>query len=350
MQFTVPRGDLARVLTAVSRAVERRNTIPILAHVLLTVGAEGLSVRGTDLDVEITATVPAMVDRPGSYAIEAMRLADIVKKMAGDSVSVDAADGKVTVKSGRSRFVLPTLPAEDFPDLRPGEFIVEFEIDLAALVAPVQFAMSDEETRYYLNGVHLHSSPEGLVAVATDGHQLAKNVVQPDVPVPAVILPRKAVALLPKGVVKISLSATKIRVAAGEIVLISKLIDGTFPDYGRVVPGGNTKVLTVNRVALAKAADRVAAVTDERTRAVKLVVANDNVGLSVRSGPSEASEGVPGTYSGEPIEIGFNSKYLSNVLGVLQGEDVTLAMSDPGTPGLFRGDGSVFAVIMPMRV
>jgi DNA polymerase-3 subunit beta len=350
MNITIQRADLARTLAAVCKVVEHRQTIPILANVLLQASDDRLTVIGTDLDIEYSATTPCSGEQ-GSTTVDAKRLSDIARRLSGDTVSLALKDDSLVVKSGRSRFTLPTLPVEDYPRLDGGTFDVEFNLDFAALVAPVKFAVSTEQTRYYLCGVHLHSTAEGGIrAVATDGHRLAHNTASGVPAIPAVIVPAKTVGIAPAGELDVSLSTNKIRFANADTVIVSKLIDGTFPDYGRVIPQGNDRILTVDRKELSNAIGRVASVATERGKAAKLSVAGDNVAIDMRSDDGTAHEDVPGTYSAEPIEIGFNSQYLGDVLGSLDGEEITIALGDPGSPALFSGAGEGRVVLMPMRV
>jgi DNA polymerase-3 subunit beta len=353
MKLLISRADLTRVLTNVGRVVEARNTIPILGSVLLSASDGRLQVTGTDLDIVATDSAPAEVSAPGSLCVDAKLLSDIAKKAGGD-VTLSLEGDQLIVKSGRSRFALGTLPAGDFPDLKGGEYAATFDIDLAALFAPVAFSISTEETRYYLNGIFLHVVGGNIVAVATDGHRLSRHVGQStDDEFPGIIVPRKTVGLIPKGTVRLSVSETKIRVDAGEFSLTSKLIDGTFPDYPRVIPQNNDKLVTVDRDAFMKAADRVATVSSERGKAVRLSVAPGSVSFHVSNPDSgSASDEVEAEYSGEPIEIGFNSQYVREVFGVLPSGPVVLALSEPGSPGLLTSVGfdGLTLVLMPVRI
>lgn len=363
MRLSLPRQDLTRLLTAVTKVVETRSTIPILGNVLLSVEDGQLSARATDLDIEVSTSIPVLDATNGSTTVNAKMLADIAKRAAGD-VSLELADGVLTVKSGRSRFKLATLPVDDFPSFAAGGFDVEFDVDLAGLVAPTQFAISTEETRYYLNGVYFHAIEDGdfyLRAVATDGHRLSRHsILLPEGVDTAnifkgVILPRKLVSILPKGNVHVSLSPTKVRIqtsngANGDTVITSKLIDGTFPDYQRVIPTGNDKIVLSSIAELRTAVERVSTVATERGRAVKLEIAPGQIGLSVR-GDAEATDVVEADYSGEPFEIGFNSAYLTELLGNLTGDTVRIALNDGGSPTIFTGgDENLLTVCMPMRV
>ncbi len=299
MKVTVERAELLKSLSHVHRVVERRNTIPILANVLIKAGKSGLELKATDLDLEIVETLPAEVKTAGSTTVPAHMIYDIVRKLPeGSQVELAAGSdrGSITVKAGRSRFTLQTLPESDFPDLAAGDLPHKFSLpaaDLKRLVDKTQFAISTEETRYYLNGIYLHAveeKPLKLRAVATDGHRLAQvEIAAPKGAsgIPGVIVPRKTVAeiqkLLEDGAeeVGIELSPAKIRFSLGKVQLTSKLIDGTFPDYGRVIPAGNDKTLVVERADFAAAVDRVSTVSSERGRAVKLSLASGKLTLSV---------------------------------------------------------------------
>lgn len=351
MQLNISRTELARVVGAVGKVVEARNTIPILSNILLEAEGDTLKVTGTDLDIQATASAEANVAAPGRITVSAKLLGEIVRK-AGADLSIEIKDGRLEVKSGRSKFKLETLPSSDFPDiLAKGTFDAEFDIDLAGLFAPVAFAISTEETRYYLGGVYFHVVDGTAVAVATDGHRLARNR-GPVVPEFAgVIVGRKTVGLLPKGEVTVSVSQEKIRIQHADITLTAKLIDGTFPDYQRVIPRDNDKIITVNRDEMMKAAERVVTVSSEKGRSVKLSIAPGSISLAARSDAGEAEDEVAAEFSGEPFYVGFNSQYVRDLFNVLPAGEVTMALSDGGgaaviTGGLAGWDG----VLMPVRV
>ncbi|NTF69407.1 DNA polymerase III subunit beta [Rhizobium rhizogenes] len=353
MKLTIQRADLSRVITNVGRVVEARNTIPILSNVLLDAKNNTLTVSGTDLDILATASAPAKIDKPGSLTVSAKLLGDIVKKAGSDDISIEKKGDSLIVSSGRSKFTLATLPATDFPDIAgTGEFTTEFDIDLAAFFAPVAFAISSEEVRYYLNGVYFASTEFETVAVATDGHRLSRHKISSISEFAGVIVPRKIVSLLPKGTVTVAVSDTKIRIASGDFVMISKLIDGTFPDYQRVIPTANDKIVTVDREAIMKAADRVASISSERGRAVKLSIAPGSVALTAKSDVGYAEDEVAAEYSGEPLSIGFNSQYLRDLLSVLPGGPVNIALADAGSPGVVTSPAfeGLTLVAMPMRI
>lgn len=370
MRATVERSHLLKSLNHVHRVVERRNTIPILANVLLRADAS-LTLKATDLDLEVTETVPAEVGQPGATTVPAHILYDIVRKLPdGAEVSLDTGDGsRLEVKAGRSRFSLQVLPEADFPELTAGDFPTRFTLaatELKTLIDRTQFAISTEETRYYLNGIYLHLvTVDGnpmLRAVATDGHRLAQ--AQLEAPegtagMNGVIVPRKTVGELQKLVeepdaeVQLEISDTKIRATLDGVVLTSKLIDGTFPDYVRVIPQGNDKILKVDNAQFRQAVDRVSTVASERGRAIKLALSDGRVELSVNNPDSgSANEEVIADYPGDPLEIGFNSKYLLDVAAQLEGETAEFRFADPGSPTLIQEDetGNALYVLMPMRV
>ena len=375
MKVTVERAELLKSLSHVHRVVERRNTIPILANVLMRGGSDGLELKATDLDLEVVESVPAEIEQGGATTVPAHVLYDIVRKLPdGAQVQLEAGGdrGTLLVRAGRARFTLQTLPEADFPDLAAGEFSHSFKLkasEFRRLVDKTQFAISTEETRYYLNGIYLHVAEPGagrtkptLRAVATDGHRLAQAEL--DAPegttgLPGVIIPRKTVAEVQKlledkdAEVTVSLSTTKIRVAVGAIVLTSKLIDGTFPDYGRVIPAGNDKLLMVDKSDFAAAVDRVSTVSSERGRAVKLALSDGKLVLSVTNPDSgSATEELEVDYSAEPLEIGFNSRYLLDITAQLEGDTAELKLADPGSPTLVRDStkSDALYVLMPMRV
>ncbi|UYT54125.1 DNA polymerase III subunit beta [Brucella sp. MAB-22] len=349
MRVSIDRSQLAHALATVNRAIESRNSIPILANVLVAVEDGQLRLTGTDLDVEITTSLPVLDCHPGSVTVPGKMLADIAKRATGDiTLELDAAGGggRLTVASGRSRYKLDVLPAEDFPSFSAGKFDTSLELDLAALVAPCVHCISTEETRYYLNGVYLHAVDGRLVAVATDGHRLMCNVGPAGALEYGVILPRKLVGLLPKGTVTVELSQNKVRVTSGSTIITSKLIDGTFPDYVRVIPTGNSNILTVDRQSLMKAVERVAAVADDKSRAVKFAI-GDVLRLMLAD---KASDEVSIEFEGEPLEIGFNARYVNDMLGALDEPNVRFALGDAGMPAVVKGEGEWTGVLMPMGV
>ena len=370
MKATIERATLLKGLSHVQSVVERRNTIPILSNVLLEAADGGLRMMATDLDLQIDERVPASVDQPGATTVSAHTLFDIARKLPeGSQVQLSAAEGRLSIIAGRARFSLGTLPRDDFPVIAEGELPTRFELpagSLKQIIDKTRFAISTEETRYYLNGIFLHvADADGkpvLKAAATDGHRLARvTLARPEGAevMPDVIVPRKCVGELRKlldevdGQVGVSLSGTKIRFDLGPAVLTSKLIDGTFPDYSRVIPTANDKLLKLDPKGLKDGVDRVATIATEKTRAVKMALDRDRVTLSVTSPENgTAAEDVPGDYASASFEIGFNSRYLLDILGQIEGDVVEVHLADAAAPTLIRENGEAAAlyVLMPMRV
>lgn len=370
MKATIERATLLRGLSHVQSVVERRNTIPILSNVLIDAQLGGtIRLMATDLDLQIDETIPAAVDQVGATTVSAHTLFDIVRKLPeGSQVVLTAAEGKLTVVAGRARFQLGTLPRDDFPMIAEGELPTTFELPaetLKQIIDKTRFAISTEETRYYLNGIFFHVTDDAnrlLRAAATDGHRLARVTVPcPDGAdaMPGVIVPRKCVAELRKlldevdGSVGVSLSPSKIRFDLGQAILTSKLIDGTFPDYSRVIPTANDKLLKLDPKSLMQGVDRVSTIATEKTRAVKMALERDKVVLSVTSPENGvAAEEVPGEYAATGFEIGFNSRYLMDILGQIEGDLVEVHLADAAAPTLIRENDSSPAlyVLMPMRV
>mgnify|MGYP002136810941 CR=1 FL=1 len=375
MKATIERATLLRCLSHVQSVVERRNTIPILSNVLIEAAPDStVRLMATDLDLQIVETMAAVsVEGPGAITVSAHLLFDIARKLPdGSQVSLETSENRMIVKAGRSRFQLPTLPRDDFPVIVEGDLPTSFEVPartLAELIDRTRFAISTEETRYYLNGIFLHVSDEAqpvLKAAATDGHRLARfTVPRPEGAegMPDVIVPRKCVGELRKlleevldTAVLIDLSASKVRFTLGGengVVLTSKLIDGTFPDYSRVIPTGNDKLLKLDPRSFFEGVDRVATIATEKTRAVKMALENDRVTLSVTSPDNgTAAEELPASYAAAGFEIGFNANYLKDILSQIDGDTVELHLADAGAPTLIRRDDKSPAlyVLMPMRV
>jgi len=367
MKATIERATLLKSLGHVQSVVERRNTIPILSNVLIEARDDGsIRLMATDLDLQVDESVPANVTQAGATTLSAHTLFDIIRKLPeGSQVELSAADGKMQVNAGRSRFSLSTLPRDDFPVIAEGELPTRFELPAATLrqiIEKTRFAISTEETRYYLMGIFLHLIDDQLRAAATDGHRLARvTVAKPDGAdgMPDVIVPRKAVAELYRlleeveGTVEVSLSATKVRFGLGSAVLTSKLIDGTFPDYNRVIPTANDKLLKLDPKSFSAGVDRVSTIASEKTRAVKMSVDRDKITLSVTSPENGvATEEIPADYGSDGLEIGFNARYLLDILGEIDGDTVEVHLADAAAPTLLRENdkSNALYVLMPMRV
>lgn len=372
MKASIERTALLSAMSRAQSVVERRNTIPILANVLIEAEGESVNFRATDLDIEVIDKAHAMVEQAGATTVPAHMLHEIVRKLpdgAMVSLADDGTSGRMEIIAGRSHFSLATLPREDFPVMASSEYDCNFSAkapELRRLFDKAKFAISTEETRYYLNGVYMHASQgaDGLVlrCVATDGHRLAR--VDSDLPVgaeelPGVIVPRKTVAELGKllgddeASIAVSVSETKIRFATPEVTLTSKVIDGTFPDYTRVIPTNNTKRLEVDAAEFARAVDRVSTVSSERSRAVKLSLDEDRLVLSVNAPDSGAAEEeLAVAYGDEHLEIGFNAKYLLEIANQVDRENAVFMFNSSGDPTLMRegNDDSAIYVVMPMRV
>ncbi|SDW89592.1 DNA polymerase III subunit beta [Roseicitreum antarcticum] len=372
MKISIERAALLKAVAQAQSVVERRNTIPILANVLIEAEGDTVSFRATDLDVEVVDRAPATVERAGATTVSAVMLHEIVRKLPDGALvqlTDDQRTGRFTVAAGRSTFSLTTLPREDFPVMASSEYSCNFSAPAKALrrlFDKAKFAISTEETRYYLNGVYMHvadgDNGRVLRCVATDGHRLARiDAPLPDGAegMPGVIVPRKTVGELKKLLedddmqIAVSVSETKLRFATPNISLTSKVIDGTFPDYTRVIPTGNTKRLEVDAAEFARAVDRVATVSSERSRAVKLSLEEDKLVLSVNAPDSGAAEEeLVVAYADEPLEIGFNAKYLLEIANQVDLENAVFLFNSSGDPTLMRegSDTSAVYVVMPMRV
>ena len=349
MRFSLAKAEFARLLSTTVKVVEARNTIQILSTVRLTVTAGKLTATASDLDIEVSASVQLLDAIDGAICVDARTLDSIVKKASGD-IALEAKDGQAIVSFGRSRFTLAVLPPEDFPTMDAGTFENEFEADLAELFAPVKFAMSNEETRYYLNGVFLHTVDGALTAVATDGHRLSSNTGAEGFDFDGVIVPRKAVDTMLAGKVQVALSRTKIRITSGDTVMTSKLIDGTFPDYRRIIPSANANIVRFDKVDMQAAVDRVSLIS-EKGRAAKFAFSDDSANIFLRGDGAEAADSVVCEIDADPVEIGFNTRYMIDCLAVLPDGEVVMELNDAGSPALMHGGkGGLKMVLMPMRV
>jgi DNA polymerase III subunit beta len=372
MRFSIERAALLKALNHVQSVVERRNTIPILSNVLITAQDDGVRLTATDLDIEIAEAAPAVVERAGSTSAPAHTLYEFVRRLPdGAQVKFDLAgdDPKLLCWAGKARLTVPILPPADFPLMPVDGMQTRFEIvakELARLIDKTRFAISTEETRYYLNGIYFHTVANGagamLRGVATDGYRLAMaDFAAPDGSqgMPGVIVPRKTIQELrrlledSKGAVEVAVSEQKIRFALDEAVLTSKLIDGSFPEYVRIIPKANNRILKVANKEFAAAVDRVATVSAERSRSVKMALEGDKLTLTVNNPDAGlATEDLAADYAADPMEIGFNAKYLLDVTGQIQGEEAQFEFADSNSPTLVRdgADEHALFVLMPLRV
>ena len=376
MKLKADRAALLKALAHVQSVVEKRNTIPILANVMIRVADGKLTLTATDMEIAVVEDVPASTSRNGAATAPAATLYEIVRKLPETAeIELDhpGGDAQLALRAGRYATSLVVLPVEDFPSMTAGALPHRFNLSaqqLRGLIDRTRFAISTEETRYYLNGIYLHAADSDgtkvLRAVATDGHRLAR--VEEPLPegaggIPGVIIPRKTVAELRKlldevtGNVEIALSDTRIQFHVDAVRLTSKLIDGTFPEYERVIPRGNDKILRVNKKEFADAVARVAAISAERSRPVKLAVSHDLLVLSAASpdlgtATEELDEGRV-SYDSGPLEIGFQARYLNDITDQVEDRgQVEFCFADGSAPTVVRdaADASALYVLMPMRV
>ncbi len=372
MKLIIERASLLVAMSHVQNAVEKRNTIPILSNVLLTAEDGFLCLTATDLDLSIVEKIKGEIIDEGSTTTPAHLLYEIIRKLPeGSQVEIESAEknSKIIIKTGRSRFSLPCLPREDYPVIDNDKLPVNFNInskDFKKLIDKTKFAMSHEETRYYLNGIYLHSFKENsqtyLRAVATDGHRLALS--QTILPSGAekmsnIIIPRKAISELHRLIdqkdidIEINISESQVQFNISDIILSTKLIDGTFPDYQRVIPEGNDKIIEINRNQLSDAVDRVSTISTEKSRAIKLNFDSKVIKVSASSPDAgSAIEEFEVSYNGDNIEIGFNSRYLLDILYQISSEVTTFDLADSVSPAVIKdldNDNSIY-VLMPMRV
>jgi len=374
MKLAFERAALLKSLAHVQSVVERRTTIPILSNVKLEAADNGISLTATDMDLSVVDQTEAEVIRPGSTTAAAHTLYDVVRKLPeGSHIELEQSEqgAELSLRSGRTAFDLPCLPAADFPAMTDEGLEHSFSLpvsDLIRLIDRTRFAISTEETRYYLNGIFLHAIEEGaascLRSVATDGHRLARvEVALPEgaAGMPGVIVPRKTVnelrklieELEPDALIEVALSSARIRFKVGSAMLRSRLIDGTFPDYERVIPSDNDKLLVMRTAELAQSVDRVATISTDKSRAIKLAMAPGKLTLTAISPDAgRAADEVDVDYQSDAIEIGFNARYILDITGQIEGNDIELALADAGAPTLLRDpkDSSTLYVLMPMRV
>lgn len=365
MKFTAAREALLKPLQAVIGVVERRQTMPILSNVLIIARDGQLAVTATDLEVELVAQTEVEAESDGEITVSGRKLLDICRALPeGSEVSVSLSGEKLSVKAGRSKFNLVTLPAAEFPvvdDIKAGQTITVSQQSLARLIEKTHFSMAQQDVRYYLNGMLLETGGKHLRAVATDGHRLAlcqAEVEGASFEEQQVILPRKGVLELQRlmsgeGDLDIELGANHIRIQLEGIRFTSKLIDGRFPEYDRVIPKQSSNELKADRGEFKSALQRTAILSNEKYRGIRLVIRDSGVVLQAHNPEQEeAEEELAVEYSGEDIEIGFNVNYLLDALGAVEGDDVTLSVQDSNSSCLIRqpGNEDCTFVVMPMRL
>jgi DNA polymerase-3 subunit beta len=369
LELTIDKSKLLKALGHVQSVVERRNTIAILSNVKIEAYNGEISLTATDMDIAISEKIVADIAQEGALTVSAHTLYEIIRKLPdGSQVSIkgDADEtGHIEITSGSCNFSLASIAVADFPVMSRGDMPYEFSLtaaELTALIDKPRFAISTEETRYYLNGIYIHSRENMLSAVATDGHRLAK--IEIEAPegakaIPGVIIPRKTVIELKKLLdeaeddIEVSLSDTKICFICGKAILLSKLIDGTFPDYNKVIPQSNDKSLVIDSNTLSVAVDRVSTISSDKTKAVKFVVSSGNLTLSATNDDNgTANEDLPVSYNSDEVEIGFNSRYILDMLGAIEGDEVEFIFADGSAPVLVKdsADSTSLYVIMPMRI
>lgn len=365
--ITTDKNTLLKSVSKLQSIVEKRNTIPILSNIKLDANGSSLTLTVTDMDLVASEEVDAEISAQGSLTVPALTLYDIIRKLPEGSkinLEADSSSSQVIVTSGSSNFKISYLAAEDFPVMSEGDLTHKFTLPAETflkLIDKTKFAMSNEETRYYLNGVYFHLNEGNLKAVATDGHRLASYKI--DVPegaadMPGIIIPRKAVNEVSKLLenqenVKISLSDSKIKFEADRIQLLSKVVDGTFPDYQRVIPENNTKVLKISADDFKEAVDRVSTISSDKTRAVKVELGKNQITLKAQGVEgSSAKEDVMAEYEDEGLEIGFNSRYVLEMMNQIEADNFVMVFDNPNSPALVTDpkDPAALYIIMPMRV
>ncbi|MCC5856115.1 MAG: DNA polymerase III subunit beta [Idiomarina sp.] len=366
MKFSISRDALLKPLQVVSGAVERRNTLPILSNVLLQVSEDSLRMTGTDLEVELVSSVTLEQAQPGDITVPAKKLLDIVRTLSeGSEVRIEGAEDKVIIRSGKSRFTLSTLPASDYPNIDEWQSEIQIEMEqgqLKRLMERTHFSMANQDVRYYLNGMLFEVNDNVLRAVATDGHRLAMAAVdlqQSALPHKQVIVPRKGVTELLRllddddSPLSLSLGQNHIRVSAGGMTFTSKLLDGRFPDYRRVLPAGGDRIVIADRDVLKQSCVRVSILSNEKFRGVRVALAPQEITLTANNPEQEhAEERVEVNYQGESMEIGFNVNYVLDVLNSIEGQEVKFTLTDQNSSALVEdnADGSALYVVMPMRL
>ena len=371
MKFTLEKNTFLKGLSHVQSIVEKKNTLPILSNILIEAMNNSLVLSSTDMDISITEKMNCNIVEEGSTTVSAQMLYDIIRKAPDLSeIEIISNDGKImSLRAGKSKFSLGCLPKEDFPIIEIGDLENEINIEsqkFLKLINKTRFAISNEETRYFLNGIYFHKNQEAesntLTIVATDGHRLAKfdYVISDNLAdIPGVIIPKKTVNELYKllvdceGSIRINLNSNKIVFYIGDSILISKLIDGNFPDYKRVIPQDNKSTLKVDRQLFSLAVDRVSTITNDKSPVIKFKLLNNLMNISsTNTENNTATEDIVIDYSGEEIEIGFNSKYILEMINNLEDREIKLNFKDSSSPvtALEDSNPELIYVLMPMRV
>tara|TARA_B110000438_G_C15807314_1_gene648019 strand:- start:435 stop:1550 length:1116 start_codon:yes stop_codon:yes gene_type:complete len=371
MKFVIEKNILFKSLSHVQSIVEKKNTLPILSNILIEAKENCLILSSTDMDISITDKLNCDIIEEGSTTVSAHTLYDIIRKLPETAqIEIISNNGKIlTLRAGKSKFSLGCLPKEDFPIIEIDDLEIELNIEsqsLLKLIDKTRFAISTEETRYFLNGIYFHGRKENksnlLSIVATDGHRLAKmdfDVNEEFKEIPGIIIPKKTVNELYKlltdynGSIKINLNSNKVVFFINELILMSKLIDGNFPDYNRVIPQDNNNILKINRNNFSLAVDRVSTITTDKSPIIKFKLLNNLMNLSsVNTESGTATEDVTTIYSGKEIEIGFNSKYILEMINNLEDEEIILNFKDTSSPIIATEESNpkLIYVLMPMRV
>ncbi|MFO7592538.1 MAG: DNA polymerase III subunit beta [Pseudomonadota bacterium] len=366
MNFKISREALLKPLQVVSGVVEKRQTLPILSNVLLNIQSRRLTLTGTDLEVELTASTPLESDENAEITLPARKFMDICKSLPeGSELNIHLDSDRATIQSGKSRFTLSTLPSNDFPATEKVTGAREYTLSqstLKHLIEQTHFCMANQDVRYYLNGLLLELRQNAIRAVATDGHRLALSEAECDIipgDINQIIMPRKGVTELSRLLedadhgCKIELNSNFIRIDLGDIVFTSKLIDGRFPDYDRVIPKGGDKIVKANRETLRQGLLRASILSNEKYRGIRLHF-TDNMLYATVNNPEqeEAKEELDVDYNGDEIEIGFNVSYLVDALNAIKQDEVELILIDANSSCLIHGlgDDSSRYVVMPMRL
>ncbi len=365
MKLTASREEILAPLQSVIGVVERRQTMPVLANVLLSVHDDKLSITGTDLEVELVAAGKVSVTQPGDVTIPGRKLLDIFRALPEKtSVTLSTEGERVSLRAGRSRFTLSTLPATEFPlvdDINAQQTLEVSQGEFRRLIDKTHFSMAQQDVRYYLNGMLLETEGRNLRAVATDGHRLALCETELSSRVDTaqqVIVPRKGVLELQRilsgdGNFELAVGSNHVRAKIGDIRFTSKLIDGRFPEYGRVIPAAPTKLVEADRETLRQALQRTAILSNEKYRGVRLTFKPDLLMIQAHNPEQEEAEDqIEVAYKGDEVEIGFNVNYLLDALAAIDQEKIEIGLTDSNSSCLIRAPGSTQTryVVMPMRL